>query len=178
MAYFPSPLPAAKRLRSTIRSSRTCFVTAKAWQKSLPRFCLHYASRLNSGVVRKSVRVFEEHVSMARFAKAAPASQVLAAQLAHIERANCPQSIEPQTVVEHREPAAIFGHAIRVPPFSTARNPHGVLRHPPSLRAAQLYPFRHRRSRVGFPHNQALQPTRIPWLRHSMRAAELGRWGS
>ena len=36
--------------RLTIRSSRTCFVTAKAWQKSLPRFCLHYASRLNSGV--------------------------------------------------------------------------------------------------------------------------------
>ena len=113
---------------------------------------------------------------MARFIEAAPASQVLAAQFAHVERANCLQSIEPQTVVEHREPAAIFGHAIWVPPFSRARNPHGVLRHPPPLRAAQLYSFRHRGSRVGFPHNQALQPTCIPWLRHSMQAAELGRW--
>jgi len=26
--------------------------------------------------------------------------------------------------------------------------------------------------------NQALQPTCIPWLRHSMQAAELGRWAS
>ena len=34
----------------TIHSSRTCFVTAKAWRKIPPRFCLHYASRLNSGV--------------------------------------------------------------------------------------------------------------------------------
>jgi hypothetical protein len=34
----------------TIRSSRTCFVTAKAWQKKLATLLLHYASRLNSGV--------------------------------------------------------------------------------------------------------------------------------
>ena len=33
----------------------------------------------------------------------------------------------------------------------------------------------HRRQETSWP-NQALQPTRIPWLRHSMRAAELGRW--
>jgi len=44
----PRPIGAAWRL--TIHSSRTCFVTSKAWPKSLPRFCLHYASRLNSGV--------------------------------------------------------------------------------------------------------------------------------
>ena len=33
----------------------------------------------------------------------------------------------------------------------------------------------HLRQETSWP-NQALQPTRIPWLRHSMRAAELGRW--
>jgi len=42
--------------RLTIHSSRTCFVTSKAWPKSLPRFCLHYASRLNSGVRRHGQR--------------------------------------------------------------------------------------------------------------------------
>jgi len=44
----------------TIRSSRNRFVTEKAWQKSLPCLCLHYAVRLNSSVRRvdQAIRQF------------------------------------------------------------------------------------------------------------------------
>jgi hypothetical protein len=44
----------------TIHSSRTRFVPAKGGTEKRATFCLHYAGRLNSGVMRHSLQGFRK----------------------------------------------------------------------------------------------------------------------
>ncbi len=125
---------------------------------------------------------------MARAVEVAIASQVPSAQIVlhgpDIRLAQ-KQRIKAHPVPVGHQVVAVFPHALRsvsipanlvgVAPLRRPRHAHRVRRHFPAAHTPQLHALRHRCSPGALLPNQALQPTRIPWLRHSMRAAELGR---
>ena len=167
MAYFPSPLPAAKRLRSTVHSSRRRFAarlnSGVGPQKRKADFRAMESSRSTiSAMIQNSFPPAPHHARLA----GSSTSRLRPALLRSVETSS------PISAPNHSEPCS----AIPVSAAMKGRIPFKASVAGGKVAGLGVMKARPRQE-ASWP-NQALQPTCNLPLRSRSHAAELGRWAS